>query len=374
MDNGIQQSADEAQAPFLARLWDPRTARVLTTTLIFLLVLGFFRAAKETLILFLFAILFAYFLAPLVGRLERPMKGRGKAILIVYALLIGILVGLGFIVGPQIADETKDLANVMPSLINRLASGQILAQFGQNHHWSAARVGQVQNFVSSHKDSLYGFGRAAASKIAAPAQHIWWLILIPILSLFFLKEGEEMATDLVQMGRNPGERNVIQALLHDVNVMLGSYIRSQIILASLTLVAYTTVLGILRVPYAFVLGPAAGFLEFVPVVGPAVAAVSVFVIAVLAGYPHTLWLVVFLGLWRLVQDYVTAPRIMGKSLEIDPLVQIFAVLAGGEIAGVVGALISVPVVASLRIILRLVRSSSPAVTTPHNLPAGRRSQ
>ena len=363
MDTRTQQRAEEAQAPFLVNLWDPRTARVLTTTLIFLLALGFFRAAKETLVLFLFAILFAYFLAPLVERLERPVRGRSKAILIVYLGLIAVLVGVGFIVGPQIGGEAKDLVAVMPSLVNRLASGQLLAQFGQNHHWSAVRVNQAQTFLSGHRDDLYGYGRLIASKIAAPAQHIWWLILIPILSLFFLKEGEQMATDVVQLGRTRAEQNVIQTLLSDVNVMLGSYIRSQIILASLTLVAYTTVLGILRVPYAFVLGPAAGFLEFVPVVGPALAAVSVFTIAVLAGYPHTVWLVVFLGLWRITQDYVTAPRIMGKSLEIDPLVQIFAVLAGAEIAGVVGALVSVPVVASLRIVFRLVRNTPRPATT-----------
>ena len=101
-------------------------------------------------------------------------------------------------------------------------------------------------------------------------------------------------------------------------------------------------LSILHLRYAFILGPLAGVFEFVPVVGPAVAALIVFVIAVLTSYPHLIWVVIFLGIWRVMQDYVNAPRIMGKSLEISPLVQILAVLAGGEIAGVVGALISVP--------------------------------
>ena len=70
-------------------------------------------------------------------------------------------------------------------------------------------------------------------------------------------------------------------------------------------------------------------------------------------------LVVFLGAWRLLQDYVSAPRIMGKSLEINPLMQIFAVLAGAEIAGVIGALVSVPVVATLRIIWRRMHPDAP---------------
>ena len=83
-----------------AKIWDPRTARVLCTTLIFVLVLLFLRNARETLTLFLFAILFAYFVEPLVARLQRPLRGRGKAIGVVYLILIGLLTGLGFLIGP----------------------------------------------------------------------------------------------------------------------------------------------------------------------------------------------------------------------------------------------------------------------------------
>ena len=157
-------------------------------------------------------------------------------------------------------------------------------------------------------------------------------------------------------------------MVGDVNVMLGSYIRAQLILAALTLVAYTLVLSLMRVPYAFILGPLAGIFEFVPVVGPAVAAIAVFAIASLTSYPHLLWVFIFLAVWRLVQDYVNAPRILGKSLEISPLVQIFGVLAGGEIAGVVGALISVPVIATLRILWRRMSTDS-SLDEPATTPA-----
>lgn len=345
-DPGAHSIADD--------FWDARTARVLFTTLVLALVLAFFWKAHDTITLFLFAILFAYFLAPVVGKLQGPLRGRGRAILVVYLLLGAVLAAVGFIAGPKIADETRSLAGSLPSLLDRLASGELLAQLGQHYHWNGQRQFQVQQLLQTHRNDILNYGKAFASKLAEPAQHIWWLILIPILSLFFLKQGEEIATDAVQMGRSGSERRTISGLVADINVMLGSYIRSQIILAGLTLVAYTVVLSILRVPYAVILGPIAGFLEFIPVVGPAVAAVSITAIAILAGYPHAIWLIVFLGIWRLLQDYVSAPRIMGQSLEINPLLQIFSVLAGGEIAGVVGALVAVPVVATLRILWRRV--------------------
>jgi predicted PurR-regulated permease PerM len=320
--------------------------------LIFAVGLAFLHAARETLTLFLFAILFAYFVAPLVSRLEKPLRGRIQAIGAVYLILIALLVGLGFLIGPKIAGEGTALATSLPSLVGKAGSGELVSQVGQKHGWSEARQAQIQNFFVSHKDDILGFGRAIGQKLAEPAQHIWWLILIPILSIFFLKDGQSIGENLVALGRDAEEEKTLRGIIGDINVMLGSYIRAQLTLASLTLVAYTVVLSILHLRYALVLGPLAGIFEFIPVVGPAVAAIIVFVIAVLTSYPHLIWLVLFLAAWRLIQDYVNAPRIMGKSLEISPLVQILAVLSGGEIAGVVGALISVPAVATLRILWR----------------------
>lgn len=339
---------------FLQELWDAKTARVLFTALVFVLVLAFLHGGRETLTLFLFAILFAYFLAPAVGKLQGVLRGRRKAILVVYLVLGAVLVGLGFLIGPNIADEARELASSLPSLLDRLGSGQLVAELGKHYHWKQARTEQAHVFLTSHRAEILNYGKVAGAKLAAPVQKIWWLILIPILSLFFLNDGEDIATNMVKLGRSTKEKSLIEGLLNDINVMLGSYIRAQVILAGMTLVAYTLVLGILRVPYAFILGPVAGFLEFIPVVGPAIAAASVLLIAILAGYPHAVWLFLFLGAWRIAQDYVNAPRIMGQSLEINPLMQIFAVLAGAEIAGVVGALISVPVVAILRIIGRRI--------------------
>ncbi len=340
---------------FLDQLWDGQTGRVLTTILLFVVLLAFLWGARETLTLFLFAVLFAYFLAPVVGWLQKPLRGRGRAILVVYLVLIGVLVGVGFIAGPSIGDESRELSMTLPSLLDRLGSGQIVTDFGQAHHLKPEVIHQVRGFVESHRAEILSYGSTIARSIAQPAQHIWWLLLIPILSVFFLREGEEFAHGAVDLGRSPVERGLIQSLLSEVNTMLGSYIRAQIILAGLTLVAYTGVLSLMGVPYSVILGPAAGFLEFIPVVGPAVGAVAILGISALAGYQHMLWLVLFLGCWRLVQDYISAPRIMGRSLEIDPLLQIFAVLAGGEIAGVVGALISVPVAATIRIVGRQMR-------------------
>jgi predicted PurR-regulated permease PerM len=134
--------------------------------------------------------------------------------------------------------------------------------------------------------------------------------------------------------------------------MLAHYIRSQLILAALTMVVFTVVLAVIHLPYAVVLGVIGGVLEFIPVVGPLIAAAAIFSVAIFTGYSH-LWIVaIFLAVWRLIQDYITAPRLMGKSVELPPLAALFAVLAGAEIAGVIGVYLSIPVAATLRIFWR----------------------
>jgi predicted PurR-regulated permease PerM len=106
------------------------------------------------------------------------------------------------------------------------------------------------------------------------------------------------------------------------------------------------------VQYGVVLAAVGGALEFIPVVGPLVTAVMIVFIAAVTGYKHMLLLLLFLGAWRVVQDYVNAPRIMGRQTELHPLAALFGVLAGAEVGGVVGVYLSIPIMATLRIVWR----------------------
>ena len=93
----------------------------------------------------------------------------------------------------------------------------------------------------------------------------------------------------------------------------------------------------MHLPYGLALGVTAGFLEFIPVVGPAGRRRAWFWESGFSTpFPHLLWIAVFLGLWRLVQDYLISPRVMGNKVELHPLAAIVAVLMGNEIAGVIG--------------------------------------
>jgi predicted PurR-regulated permease PerM len=331
---------------------DTRTTRVLFTALLFALALGFLYAARQSLILFLFAIFFAYLINPIVERLQKPLRGRGRAIALIYILLLMGLALIVFFVGPRVTRQAARLGEAWPELSEKVRSGQIALEIGQKRKWSPATQNRLRDVLKSHSGEFFVIGQRVGVRAAETAKNIWVLFIVPILAVFFLLDAGNFNEVLVSLVQARVQREFLQDVLRDLNQMLAQFIRAQLTLAGLSLLAYTSVLGILRVPYAMVLGTAGGVLEFVPIVGPLVAGIAMVVVAVLSGYSYWPLLLLFLVTWRLVQDYVIAPRVMGGSVQLHPLAALFGVLAGGEIAGVLGVYLSIPIMASLRIVWR----------------------
>jgi predicted PurR-regulated permease PerM len=331
---------------------DTRTAKVLFTVLLFALALGFLYAAHHALIAFLFAVFFAYLMDPAVSRVEKWTGRRGWAIAAIYLLLVILVVTFFFIVGPKIGKQAQLLSESLPSLLEKVSSGQIAEQIGAQHGWSAKTTEQLKSFLANHRDELLQLAQRAGLKLADVAKEAWLLIVIPILAAFFLKDGRAFSEVMLSFITARPQREFMQGVLGDMNQMLAHFIRAQLTLAGLSLLAYSGVLGAMGVPYWLVLGTAGGLLEFIPVVGPLLAAVFIIGVALLTSYHHWVILLAFLGAWRLVQDYVVSPRVLGQSTELHPLAAIFGVLAGGEIAGILGIYLSIPVMASLRIVWR----------------------
>jgi predicted PurR-regulated permease PerM len=325
---------------------------VLFTALLFALGLGFLYVARQTLILFLFAIFFAYLINPLVERLQKPLRGRGPAIAFIYLLLLTGVALLLFFVGPRVTRQAARLGESWPELTAKVSSGQIAVDIGRQRGWSEATQGRMRDALKNNSQALLVVAENIGVRVAETAKQVWVLFLIPILAVFFLLDAGNFNEVLVSLVQSRAQREFLQDVFQDLNNMLAQFIRAQLTLAGLSLLAYTSVLGVMRVPYAMVLGTAGGALEFVPIVGPLLAGVAMVAVAVLAGYSYWPLLLLFLAIWRLVQDYVISPRVMGGSVQLHPLAALFGVLAGGEIAGVLGVYLSIPVMASLRIVWR----------------------
>jgi predicted PurR-regulated permease PerM len=378
-DRPAVSSWNDSQPPAggKASIWDWGTARVLVTILTFMAIAAFVFAAWRVIVSFLFAIFLAYLLEPLVSFIERrsPLsKGsRARAIAQVY-VAIGIIVAiLMAVAGPPLVSEGRKLAEELPVWMDKLTSGQIAWQIGSKRGWSVSTQQHMQHWLSTHRAEIISWSQSLGQYAAQFAVNAVWIILVPILAIFFLRDGGDFVETVVDMVDRRRERQFLRGLIGDLDTMLAQYIRAQLILAALTMAVFTAVLSAIRLPYSVVLGVLGGMLEFIPLVGPIAAAVMILGVAFFTSYHHIIIVAIVLGVWRVIQDYVNAPRIMGRSVELHPLATLFAILAGGELAGVIGVYLSIPIAASMRILWRRWRKYTQGAPKPQ-LPGATVSQ
>lgn len=336
---------------------DERTTAVARTVAIFAVIALFVWGARDVILAFIFAIFFAYIFEPLVSWLQAKQKisrgSRGLAIAEVYLVLVMACAAIAFGAGPYIIAEGRQLLSAAPSLIDKLASGKLVREIGTTRGWSYATQIRIEHFIREHRGEILDFVQQVGMKAGSLFANIFWLALIPIVAVFFLDAGKQMADSFFKgIVLTPKARLFLRSTLRDINDMAAHYIRAQLLLAALSIVAYTAVLGLAGVQYGIILGVFAGILEFIPIIGPLVGAATVIVVAYLTGFNYVWLLILFFGGWRILQDYVNSPILMHRSVKLHPLGVIFAVLAGGEIAGFIGVYLSIPLAAALQIFWR----------------------
>jgi predicted PurR-regulated permease PerM len=183
--------------------------------------------------------------------------------------------------------------------------------------------------------------------------YIPWLILIPILAFFLLKDAESFRRSALLMLPRGRWRWRGDEFFQDINSTLAAYIRAQ--LTACVLIGIVCAIGftLLGLPGGLVMGVVAGVLEFIPLVGPLTVAIMAAVLAILHAGPFNAFLVLlFLGVLRIVHDYAVYPRLIGQGIHLHPLAVIFAILAGEKLAGVAGIFLAIPVVAILTVSYR----------------------
>jgi predicted PurR-regulated permease PerM len=333
---------------------DPKAARCTWTAALVLLLLGMVYLIREVLIVFVIALLFAYLLYPLMDLIDRHLtsKTRTPALAITFVLVIGILAGLGVSVGSVVAEQAASLATEAPAFLDRIRQNPTPAPAGVISLKSQA-VGFVEAQLRQHYDDIAIVVPRMGLRILTASGNLIYLILIPILSFLILKDGKVILSAFLEMLEPRYE--TAKDTLADIHELLLLYMRALLFLCCATLISFSIVLSSMRLPYALLLATIAFALEFIPLVGPLTAAVIIVAVSIAGGYPHVWWLVIFLAVYRLVQDYGLSPLLMSQGVELHPLMIVFGVLAGGEIGGVAGVFLSIPALALIRLFYRRLK-------------------
>jgi len=313
-------------------------------------------------LLIVLAIFFAYLVAPLVDLVQRPLVIGGRALAIPRGLAIAIVyilifVGAGlaiYLLAPQFAAQFPEFKQQATAYFKTISSAsQRLNQYFKDHR-------MPEGIVNAVNESVLGLIAQGGGIVSAAVQHMlgWviylpWLILIPILSFFLLKDAGSFRRSALAMLPRGRLRWRGDEFFQDVNSTLAAYIRAQLTACLIVGVLSTVGFALIGLPSPLVLGLIAGMLEFVPLIGPLTMAVLVAVLALLhSGFGMALIVLLFLGVLRVVQDYVIYPRIIGVGIHLHPLAVILAILAGAELAGVAGVFLAIPVIAIITVSYR----------------------
>ncbi len=343
----------------------PPTRVILRVILIILTVtVVLWMIAKLTgiILLLVLSIFFAYLVSPLVEFLRKP-RNMGKrvvempkalAITIAYLIILAAIVFAFLVILPSLGSQFPEFAGQAKAYWKSLGDKtQQLIEYSRSRRMPGPLVDAVNNAVPKLVEQVSATVTEFITASLAYVVYIPWLILIPILAFFLLKDAESFRRSALRMLPRGRWRWRGDEFFQDINSTLAAYIRAQ--LTACLFIGVVCALGftVLGLPGGLVMGFIAGVFEFVPLVGPLTIAIMAAILATLHAGPFSAFLVLlFLGVLRVVQDYVIYPRLIGQGIHLHPLAVIFAILAGEKLAGVAGIFLAIPVVAILTVSYR----------------------
>ena len=334
--------------------FDKRAARSTWTAAVVLLLLYVVYLARTTLFVFTLALLFAYLLAPLVNLLDRifpARRTRTAALAVAFVIVVAVVGGFGYQIGARVVDEASVLALRFPTMAESWQHPP-----PSDHSLQAQIAERVRSGVAERSKSLISELPQYGLQIVGVASNLIYVVIIPILAFFFLKDAPTMKGHLLDLLEDGPRRELLGVVISDINLLLAHYMRALFTLSAAAFATYAIFFSVMRMPYAILLAAAGGLLEFIPMLGPITSIALILVVAAVAGV--NLWPVIaFVVVFRVVQDYVVSPHLMGHGVELHPLLVLFGVFAGAEIAGIAGTFLSVPVLAMVRIVYLHIRKA-----------------
>lgn len=286
-----------------------------------------------------------------VNLLSRRMP-RGAAIALVYFGLILVPIVIGAILVPPAVRASSDLVSNFPSYVDDLNDTVQHSETLKNLNENFDLVGKLRDLANNAAGSLDDVASTLADLGAGLLGSLFALLTIVVMSIFIVGRGHAWTRALLAT-RRPEEAEAIGRALDRMAVAVSGYVGGALAQATIAGLASFTVLTILGVPAPLPLAVLIAMLDLIPLVGATVGAFLVALVTLFTDFPTvTIIWVVFAIVYQQFENYVVQPRIQGRAVELDPFVIVVAALFGGTLLGVVGALLAIPVAASLQIGVR----------------------
>ena len=306
---------------------------------------------RDVLLLVYVSGLFAIGFSPVVRWIERQKAlpigtrlPRWLAILVLYLFIIGILVGIGFLIAPPLNHQAQQLWASLPEMFDKaqdfLISKGILRE-------RVTITEAVKHAPASHGGEAVG---TVFSAVASVIGGLFGLLTILILTFYILIEAGNLRVKMLHLFPLR-ERTRVDAMSQDITVKVSAWLGGQLLLGAIIGTTSAIGLWLLGVPFFYVLALISGVGELIPVVGPVLSAVPAVLIAATVSLKKVLLVLIFFIVQQQFENHLLVPKVMQRQVGVSPVTVIVALLIGGKLLGIVGAILAVPTAAILQVVM-----------------------
>jgi len=294
---------------------------------------------REVLILIGLALFIAIGLEPLVSWLVGRRLPRWAAVTVVFAAAFGAVVGFLTAAIPVLVEQTTQLVAKVPDYLRQV----------QDHSSWLGRLNERVHLQEAIEKSLSG-GSGLFDAGLAVFGVLTNLVVLVVLTIYFVSAMPRIRAGLYRL--IPHSRRPRAILIGDeISAKVGGYVLGNVVISVIAGVLTLIWLLVFGVPYAVLLAITVAVLDLIPVVGSVVGGILISLVALTVSLPVCLATVGFVVVYRFAEDYILVPRIIGTTVKVPALVTVVAVLVGGALLGVIGALVAIPVAAAVLLLV-----------------------
>lgn len=297
-----------------------------------------------------------YLLNPIVDWLEKYKITRTAAISVLF-VLIGMLLVWGLaVVIPSIQGQVVSFAQNLPSNIQKIES-QVTTlleneQFEQFRPTALEILNKVNDQIISYAQKFSSSAvNWASSLISTASQIIVAILIMPFILFYLLRDGQHLNRHVTQYLPTKW-RSSVSKVLTDVNSQLSNYVRGQVTVAIIVALMFSVMFSVIGLSYPVTLGVMAGFLNLIPYLGSFLAMIPAVVLGLIAGPVMLVKVLIVFMLEQTIEGRFVTPLIIGSSLSIHPITILFVLLTAGQMYGVLGVLLGIPIYASIKVVVK----------------------
>jgi len=309
-------------------------------TFLFLILLWFLYYIRDLIGELFIALLLMAILNPIANRLSRYKIPRGVSVLVVYVLALGVVVTSLASIVPPLVEQTANFVNILPTYMENIGLSTSIGE--QVFEQTISQLGSVPVQLAKFTASLFS--------------NVLGVITVLVFAFYLLIARDKLDDQLVFLFGEEKKKKVGKTI-DILERKLGGWARGELVL--MASVGTLTYLGLvlLGIPHALPLGILAGLLEIIPYIGPILAAIPVIIIGLSISPWMGMATAIFVFLVQQLENYLLVPKIMQKSVGVNPIVTLIALSIGFRIAGVAGVIISVPLLITIQVIMKQYFSS-----------------